>query len=478
MLENELGILFIEKDVLYLPHIRLLYRIKYNLPLTHLKYFRLLILALCGILTFPSNITAENVAENDAAFVDLVVSVKDEFVDASRMQTVRIHYRVNRTVIERDYMSNAQSLDLLDSVFTVHQVEDIAYIVITGCASPEGPSRNNDRLAEQRAAALKNHIMAKYPGLYDDQIVTIPRGENWDGLEAMIKNDENVPYREELLKIISSNTPREEQKRRMAALGGGRAYKYLHENILPHLRGGVSSMIYFRDRVSERVDTVYIVRVDTVYLDRPVGGLVGGDGSGLGRNGKKPFYIAIKTNLVYDAALLPNLAVEIPFGRNYQWSAAVEGDWSWWDTGANKYNYHRVQMVGAELRRWFWNRSGNPLNGWYAGLYGFCGDYDIRLFADKNSDIGQQSLWSYSGGVSFGYAMPVARRLNLEFGLGAGYFGGKYKKYDVSDCQDGVFPVLSTHRRNYIGVTKVNVSLVWQIGSGVNVNNRKGVARW
>lgn len=192
---------------------------------------------------------------------------------------------------------------------------------------------------------------------------------------------------------------------------------------------------------------------------------------------KKPFFIAVKNNLLYDVALLPNLSLEIPFGRGYKWSAVIEGNWSWWNTEANKYNYHRIQMAGVEVRRWFGNRTGNPLNGWYAGLYGYGGDYDIRLFADKNSDIGQQSLWSYSAGLTFGYVMPIGRRFNLEFGLGAGYLGGTYRKYNVSDCRDGVFPLLSTHRRNYFGVTKASVSLVWLIGSGVNLYNRKGVAR-
>ena len=111
-------------------------------------------------------------------------------------------------------------------------------------------------------------------------------------------------------------------------------------------------------------------------------------------------------------------------------------------------------------------------------LIGISSDYDIRLFADENSDVGQQSRWSYSAGLTLGYSMPIARRFNLEFGLGVGYLGGEYKKYDVSDCADGVFPVLGSYKRNYFGLTKAGVSLVWLIGSKANVNNRKGVRQW
>lgn len=444
---------------------------------------RLLLLFLCGTLTAPG-LSASQGMESEAgyAFVDLVVNVKHEPADTSAMQTVRLHYRVNRTAIERDYMDNAQALEMLDRIFSTNPTENIAYIVITGSASPEGSPQNNARLAEQRAESLKRYILTNYPGLHDDQIVTIPLGEDWGGLESMIENDANVPYRDELLRILRSGISREEQKRQMAVLGNGQPYKYLQEYILPHLRGGVSGTIYFRERPTPVADTVKIVRVDTVYREIyiPTETIVYVQQEVVPplARAKKPFFIAVKTNLLYDAALLPNLSIEIPFGQNYKWSAALEGNWSWWDTGASKYNYHRIQMAGVEVRRWFGNRSGNPLNGWYVGLYGYGGDYDIRLFADKNSDIGQQSLWSYSGGLTFGYAMPVGRRFNLEFGFGVGYLGGIYKKYNVSDCRDGVFPLLSTHRRNYFGLTKATVSLVWQIGSGVNVNDRKGVARW
>lgn len=221
------------------------------------------------------------------------------------------------------------------------------------------------------------------------------------------------------------------------------------------------------------VHTVEVVRVDTVYVDR----LVYLPSSVDAVRQKNPFYISVKSNLLYDAVLLPNLSVEIPFGRKRNWSVAIDGNWSWWNTGADDYNYHRIQMAGIELRRWFANRTGNPLNGWYAGIYGYGGDYDIRLFADDNSDIGQQSPWSYSGGLTLGYALPVGRRFNLEFGLGAGFLGGTYKKYTVSDCEDGVFPLLSTHRRSYFGLTKASVSLVWLIGSGTNQTKGKEARR-
>lgn len=426
-----------------------------------MKYIRYLIL-LYGILTLTQNIIAKNLVDGNSAFIDLVVGVKNKQTNASpQMQTVRIHYRVNRIVIERDYMGNAEAFEMLNRIFAEHPADEIAYIVITGTASPEGPPRNNEWLSEQRAAALKNYILDNYPGFYDDQIITIARGEDWSGLETMIKKDMKVPYRNELLRILQNNRiSREEQKRRMAALGGGQAYKYLQSYILPYLRGGVSSMIYFRDKPT--ADTIEIVRIDTVYIERTP--LLPQGNTDTDKKKKKPFYIAIKTNLLYDAALLPNLAVEVPFGKNYRWSVAAEGNWSWWDTGANNYNYHRIQMAGVELRRWFEYKTRRPLNGLYVGAYAYGGTYDVRLFAKKDTDKGQLSDLSYSAGLSLGYVIPIGWRWNLEFGIAAGYFGGKYKKYNHSTCEDGTFPWLSSHNRNYFGLTKANISIVWVIG--------------
>lgn len=448
------------------------------------KYIRLFLLFFYTIL--PLGATEKKTIEriiHNSTFTNPIVNVKKTPTDSSTvMPAVHIHYRVNRTDVERNYMDNAYALGVIDQIFTNHAVDDIDYILVTGNASPEGNVQHNNRLAEQRALAFKNYLLSNYPGLREDRIHTISKGEDWDGLATIIEYDGKVPYRKELLDLLKSKLPREEQKKRMKALGNGQSYTYLQKHVLPRLRGGVSGMIYFKKdtpQVVIQTDTVEKTRVDTVYLEKIVytpREVIVYD-TVYKKVEKKPFFIAVKNNMLYDVVLLPNLSVEVPFGRNYEWSAVVEGNWSWWNTGADKYNYHRIQMAGVEMRRWFGNKTGNPLNGWYAGVYGYGGDYDIRLFTDKNSDTGQQSLWSYSAGLTIGYAIPVGRRFNLEFGLGVGYFGGKYKKYTVSNCQDGVFPLLSTHRRTYFGPTKAGVSLVWLIGSGVNNKKRKEEAR-
>lgn len=440
---------------------------------TKLLRFEILRL-LCGVILVwlgtIHGIAAEelNTTSLDGGFVQFFLNTDTEHAPPADTvaKAVRIYYRVNRTEIERNYMDNAYALNIIDQLFTNTSLEEKDFIVITGGASPEGGLSNNQFLATERALSLKNYIKQKHPQIKDKQIVIRSDEEDWEGLTAMVKNDNEVPNREELLGILHSNLSRERQKVNIKKLNGGKSYKYILTHILPYLRGSSTGAIYSKkEELLVRTDTVIIYRYDTVYIEKEVVRIDTVYPERMTKRGKGRFVMAVKTNLLYDAALLPNLAIEIPFGHNYNWSAEIEGNWSWWNTNAGSYRYHRIQMAGASLRRWFGNKTGRPLNGWYVGAYTYGGTYDVRLFTRKNSDKGQLSNWSYSGGLTAGYAMRIAKRFNLEFGLSAGYFGGKYYKYDVSDCQGCTFPKRSTHNRNYLGPTKASVSLVWLIGN-------------
>jgi hypothetical protein len=179
----------------------------------------------------------------------------------------------------------------------------------------------------------------------------------------------------------------------------------------------------------------------------------------------KPRFLALKTNMIYDLALLPNLSLEFPIGKN--WSVELDGKWSWWNTRASTYYYHRIQMAGVSVRRWFGNPTAEPLHGFYLGLYGMGGTYDVRLFTKNTLEGGYLSDWSYSAGLSAGYSKALSKRLNLEFAVGFGYFGGVYDKYNWNSYFQQ-FSRLSTHKGSYFGPTEAEISLVWWIGSGTN----------
>jgi hypothetical protein len=90
-------------------------------------------------------------------------------------------------------------------------------------------------------------------------------------------------------------------------------------------------------------------------------------------------------------------------------------------------------------------------------------NYDVRLFPRTLNDMGYLSTESRSMGITYGYVLPIGRRWDLEFSLGAGYFGGMYYEYNRSTCAD-CYPVRNRKERNYYGPTRAAVALIYRIG--------------
>lgn len=87
------------------------------------------------------------------------------------------------------------------------------------------------------------------------------------------------------------------------------------------------------------------------------------------------------------------------------------------------------------------------------------------------------SLWDrchWGISAEYGFSLPVARRLNIDFSLGVGYQTGHVYEYLPMD-DHYVWQV--TRNRHWFGPTKLEISLVWLLGCD-NYNrpkvNRKG----
>ncbi len=399
------------------------------------------------------------------------------------------YFVIDKTQLLRDYSTNRGMLDALDMLLRDPDVYgNIDSIIVTAAASPIASPAHNAKLAIGRAEALASYIRWQHPQVDRARIYSYPMGIDWEGFWSLIENNPGVPSRNQILNLRYSANE-DVMLEMLRSTGGKGTYNYLLNTVYPKLQYAAVRVVLkdgrsipaagspLRRMVEPEVkyDTVYFERIvyDTVRIITPVPVPVEVPVAvETPVSSKKPFYIALKTNLLADVALVPNIGFEIPFGRNYRWSFGAEGYWAWWNTKDPRWWYYRVQMVEAELRWWFGNRTGDPMHGWYIGAYGYGGTYDFRLFTDSDPELGQLSDFTWSAGLSIGYAMPLSRRLNMEFGLGFGYLGGEYKKYYRSSCEP-VFPWVSTHERNWFGPTKAKVSLVWQIGSGVNSNYKK-----
>lgn len=395
------------------------------------------------------------------------------------------YFLINKSSLIRTFSTNGPMFDSLDALLRDEEIyPEIDSVVVTAASSPIGSAQHNARLAIDRANALASYIRWKHPQVDRTKISTYPLGIDWEGFWAWIENSPDVPSRDQLMRLkgMDEHVVLEMLRR----TGDADTYRYLLGTVYPKLQYSSVRVVLKDGRsipemgsplrkiiVPQEVvyDTVYVERVvhDTIHVAEPVQPIIMQPAV----EERKPFYIALKTNLLYDGVLLPNIAVEVPFGRNHAWSAEAEMNWSWWNTSDPRWWYHRIQMGGFEFRRWLGNRADrDPLGGFYVGAYVYGGTYDVRLFTDDNPDLGQLSDFSWSAGLSVGYSARLSRRLNLELGLGLGYFTGEYKKYYRCSCADE-FPWVSTHKRQWFGPTKAKASLVWLIGSGVNKTKDK-----
>lgn len=166
----------------------------------------------------------------------------------------------------------------------------------------------------------------------------------------------------------------------------------------------------------------------------------------------KSHRMAIKTNLLYDVAAIPNIGLEIHLGKD--WSVAGYWMYAWWHND-NRHRYWRIYGGDVAVRRWFGKKERKRMfTGHHVGLYAQMLTYDFEwggrgYLADR---------WTYGGGLEYGYSLPIGRRLNLDFTLGIGYLGGEYMEYDPIDrCYVWQY----TKKQNWWGPTKAEVSLVW-----------------
>lgn len=114
-----------------------------------------------------------------------------------------VDYVVNKTNILPDYRGNRREIAKI--VRTIDLVKNdpnvsITNINIHGYASPEGSYANNTRLAEGRAASLKDYVKSLYT-LPDNLFTSNATPEDWEGLRKLVVNSD-LAEKNEILAII------------------------------------------------------------------------------------------------------------------------------------------------------------------------------------------------------------------------------------------------------------------------------------
>ncbi len=412
----------------------------------------------------------------------------DDSLSGHKSEAIKVFFAHNSCAIDLNMPQNREALSRFSDLMETLNRDSLSLITkieINSYTSPEGGRQYNQKLSERRTEAIYDYLL-NIISLPDSIIHKSSSGIDWVGLQRLVQASD-MPYKEEVLYILS-NVPEEKwrkvnandrwlslvdsRNKHLMDLHYGDAYRYMFTHIYPQLRNSAVLTLYSKTTPIPDADTkAELAVVETVEtaettdaseIDFKPASALEPAATTTPERIKKPL-LALKTNLLFDAASLINAELEVPI-RN-RWSVAGEWIFPWWtfDNGKSDSKRNRIQLLNGnlEVKYWFGKRAQLPvLTGWYAGFYAGGGLYDL-----EHNGKGYQGEFFIAAGLSAGYAHTINRSgtLRMEYSLGLGYLKTDYRYYEAHYEHDNKWHPERHHNGTYtwMGPTKAKISLVW-----------------
>lgn len=184
--------------------------------------------------------------------------------------TPAIYFPVGETGIIPGYGENRRELErILSLINQLASSKDtrIVKILVMGLSSPDGPSYQNEQVAEARARSLVDYLMVR-TGLDASCFEQYNGKEAWYELRRLVAASD-MAYRQEVLDVIDHTPVWDMQKKtgrigQLQSLHGGKAYHYLKEHFFPQLRLAGYVRVYYESVP----DTTAVVLNRVVFLAR------------------------------------------------------------------------------------------------------------------------------------------------------------------------------------------------------------------
>ena len=396
------------------------------------------------------------------------------------VDSARIYYRLGYRYVDTSLRDNGEVLkNLREKIEKALQEDLLEKVVIYSYTSPDGTHKANLTLAARRMDSLESWLLRNTP-LPATMLETNSGGIAWGLLRDAVSKSE-MQYKKEVLQILD-NTPVwvfdsngkviGSRKKELMDLKGGVPYRYMYEHLFPDLRSSIAIMLYIRTSgpqteeerepaASEKTspaapekDMVTTVPEESVTPATEKSEAVAPDEKTTAAVPEQERYeplhkLALKTNIIYDLALMPSLEVE--YMINERWSVNAEGEVAWWKNNG-KHKYYQIATLSPEVRYWF--KTKKRWHGHYVGLFGGGSWYDL-----ENGKRGYKGEF-WKAGLSYGYMFPIGRSLSFEAGLGLGFLRTWYEEYLPID---GHYVYQQSSRTNWIGPVKLKFTLVWRL---------------
>ena len=380
--------------------------------------------------------------------------------DSSKIEKFILHYRVNETELDDEYMDNKMQLHKIRHYFA--NSPRIDSVTIYSWASPEGGIKFNTYLSKERGKTAKRLLLSLSPDsakFNSGKIKLSPIAENWEGLEQLVEERYFRHYRDKVLKILRTKGISDETRKwRLQQLNEGYSWKILIRRYMPELRAATWICVWAE--IIDPMPEVAAIVAKAMAEERPI--VQEQRAIALPTESFVPTrktILAFRSNLLVPAL---NIGLEVPI--KYNWSVGFDYYYPW---AVSKYNHWCTEMLGwfIDGKYWFpgtyntWS-DDNKLIGHAVGLYAGIGYYDYQ-----NRKRGAQGEY-LDVGVDYTYAIPIANnKLRLEFNLGLGLIRTYYRTYQPSSDYTDLIkdPGIKYHATNIFGPTRAGVSLVWPI---------------
>lgn len=158
--------------------------------------------------------------------------------------------------------------------------------------------------------------------------------------------------------------------------------------------------------------------------------------------------VAVSTDVLMDALLTPSVGGELVVGERTSIGLSLFGNHNPWGKTM------KIMGLQPEWRYYF---SGRPMHRHFVGIGGLGAQYDIT-WKGKVYDGSAAGI-----GLTFGYVLPLSKRLNVDFHAGLGVIYYRQKEYFEADHYDIDFAYGSTAQANASGYvllpTRIGVSV-------------------
>lgn len=199
----------------------------------------------CGNLIEQDNTPIADIDRTPKITKDFFVQPKAEAkkVRAEKGEAY-LSFVVNKSNILANFRENATELKKITSTIDLVKNDknvEITDIDIHGFASPDGSYANNKRLANERAAALRNYVSSLYT-LNSKLFTYHATPEDWEGFKKKVEAS-NLADKSAILAVANSSLAPDAKDQKIKKLYPA-SYRYIMSEIYPRLRHSDYTVTY------------------------------------------------------------------------------------------------------------------------------------------------------------------------------------------------------------------------------------------